>query len=44
MGKQGRRTPKAVEDRIVQIARVSPSLSQGQIAERVENELGAEPE
>ena len=41
MGKQGRRTPKAVEDRIVQIARVSPSLSQGQIAERVENELGA---
>ncbi len=41
MGKRGRRTPKAVEDCIVEIARVSPSLSQGQIAERVENELGA---
>ena len=40
MGKQGRRTPKAVEDRVVEIARVSPSLSQPEISERVESELG----
>ena len=40
MGKQGRRTPKAVEDRIVQIARVSPSFSQADIVEVVEAELG----
>ena len=40
MGKRGRRTPKAVEDRIVEIARVSPSLSQADIAKRAESELG----
>ena len=40
MGIRGRRTPKAVEDRIVEIARVSPSLSQADIAKRAESELG----
>ena len=42
MGIQGRHTPKAVEDRIVEIARVSPSLSQADIARRVGSELGIE--
>lgn len=39
VGTQGRRTPKAVEDHIVNIARVNPSLNQREITERVEAEL-----
>lgn len=40
MGKQGRRTPKGIVDRIVEIGRITPALSQREIAEKVEAELG----
>ena len=40
--RRGRRTPKDVEDYIVNIYREDPSLSQPEIAERVETELGVD--